>query len=146
MLSKHCKDLTDCYNIKVGGVKTLIPNPGDKIEYVVHHENLKYYLSLGMKLVKIHRILSFKQSNWFKSYVHFHTKKRQKTKDPFSQNLYKLLVNCIYGKSIECVHKRVNIKLLNDKKHIKKLLTSQISYHKKYLIKILYLFIVLKKY
>ena len=60
MLSKYCKDLTDCYNIKVGGVKTLIPNLGDKIEYVVHHENLKYYLSLGMKLVKIHRFLSFK--------------------------------------------------------------------------------------
>ena len=40
MLSKYCKDLTDCYNIKVGRVKTLIPNLGDKAEYVVHHENL----------------------------------------------------------------------------------------------------------
>ena len=63
-----------------------------------------------MKLVKIHRILSFKQSNWLKSYVNFHTKKRQENKDSFSQYLYKLMVNCIYGKSIECVGKRVNIK------------------------------------
>ena len=60
MLSRYCKDIADCYNVKVGGVKKLIPNLGDKIEYVVHYENLKYYLSLGMKLVKIHRILRFK--------------------------------------------------------------------------------------
>ena len=63
MLSKYCQDIADWYGIKVGGVKKLIPNLGDKIEYVVHCENLKYYLSLGMKLVKIHRIVKFKQSN-----------------------------------------------------------------------------------
>ena len=64
MLSKYCKDIADWYDIKVGGVKKLIPDLGDKIKYVVHYKNLKYYLSLGMKLVKIHRILKFKQSNW----------------------------------------------------------------------------------
>ena len=77
MLSKNCGEIADWYGIKVGGVKKLIPNIGDKIEHVVHYENLKYYLSLGMKLVKIHRILSFKQSNWLKSYVDFNTEKRK---------------------------------------------------------------------
>ena len=66
MLSKYCKDIVDWYDIKVGGVKKLIPNLGDKIKYVVHYKNLQYYLSLAMKLVKIHRVLSFKQSNWLK--------------------------------------------------------------------------------
>ena len=59
MLPKYCKDIADCYKIKIVRVKKLIPNLGDKIEYVAHYENLKCYLSLGMKLVKIHRILKF---------------------------------------------------------------------------------------
>ena len=56
MLSKYCKYIADWYDIKVGGVKKLIPNLGDKVKYVVHYKNLKYYLPLGMKLVKIHRV------------------------------------------------------------------------------------------
>ena len=49
MLSKYCKDIVDWYDIKVGGVKKLIPNLGDNIKYIV-----QYYISLGIKLVKIH--------------------------------------------------------------------------------------------
>ena len=60
MLSGYCKDIADCYNIKNGVVKKLVPNLGNKIKYRVHYRNLIYYLSLGIKLTKIHRILSFK--------------------------------------------------------------------------------------
>ena len=42
MLSKYCKDIADWYDIKVGSVKKLIPNLGDKVEYVVHYRNLQY--------------------------------------------------------------------------------------------------------
>ena len=52
MFSKYCSDIASKYGIKVGGVKKLIPNLGDKIKYVVRYKNLQYYLSLGMKLVK----------------------------------------------------------------------------------------------
>ena len=62
MFSNYCKEIVDWYGIKVGGVTKLIPNLGDKVRYVVHYKNLQNYLSLGMKLVKIHRILKFKQS------------------------------------------------------------------------------------
>ena len=92
----------------------MIPNLADKIKDVVHYKNLQYYLSLGMKLIKIQRILSFKQSNWLKKY--FNTKKRQESTDEFNKNLYKLLNHCIYGKSIENQRKRINVKLINDKK------------------------------
>ena len=68
-------------------LKKLIPILGDKMKYVVHYKNLKYYLSLGMKLVKIHRILSFKQSNWLKSYVDFNTERSKKSTNQFNQNL-----------------------------------------------------------
>ena len=60
MLSKYCKDIADWYDIKIGGVKKLISSLGDKVKYVVHYKNLQYYLSLGMKLVKVHKILKFK--------------------------------------------------------------------------------------
>ena len=69
-----------------------------------------------MKLVKIHRIGSFRESNWLKKYVDFNTEKRKQSNDEFNKNLYKLLNNCIYGKSMENQKKRINVKLINDKK------------------------------
>ena len=116
MLSKYCKGIADWYGIKVDGVKKLIPNLGDKVKYVVHYKKLQYYLSLEMKLVKIHRILKFKQSNWLKKYVVFNPEKRKQSTDEFNRDLYKLMVNCIYGKSIENQRKRMNVKLVSDKK------------------------------
>ena len=87
MLPKYCKDIPDWYDVRIGGVKKLIPNLGNKIEYVVHYENLKHYLSLGMILIKIHRILKFRQSNWLKSYADFNTDKRKQSPDGFSRDM-----------------------------------------------------------
>ena len=91
MLSKHCSEIADQYKVKVGGVKKLIPNLGEK--YVVHYKNLQYYLSLGIKLYKIHRILSFKQSNWLKSYIDFNTEKRNQNSCELDKNFLKLMIN-----------------------------------------------------
>ena len=71
-----------------------------------------------MKLIKIHRILTFKQKNWLRIFTDLNTKKRQESNDEFNKNLYKLFNNCIYGKSIENPRKKINVKLLNDKKSI----------------------------
>ena len=57
MLSKYCKNIADKFEIKISDVKKLIPNLGNKTNYVVHYINLQLYLSLGMKLTKIHRVL-----------------------------------------------------------------------------------------
>ena len=76
MLSRYCKKSANKYEIKVGDVKKLVSNLGDKTNYAVNYRNLQLYLSLGMKLTKIHRVLKFKQSEWMKNYIDFHTEKR----------------------------------------------------------------------
>ena len=56
MLSKYCKNIAETYEIKVGDVKKLIPDLGNKTNYVVHYRNLQLYLSVGMKMTKIHSV------------------------------------------------------------------------------------------
>ena len=63
MLSKYCGNISKKYGIKVAGVKQLLPNLVNKIKQVVHYKNVQLYLSLGMKLVKVHEILKF----WLKN-------------------------------------------------------------------------------
>ena len=65
----YCKKVADKYRIKVGDVKKLIPNLGNKTNYVLHYRDLQLYLSLGTKLTKMHRVLIFKQSDWMKKYI-----------------------------------------------------------------------------
>ena len=40
MLSKYCKEIANKYKIKVCDVKKLIPNVGNKTEYVLHYKNI----------------------------------------------------------------------------------------------------------
>ena len=77
MLPGYCKEIADEYKIKVCDVKKLIPNIGNKTEYVSHYRNIQLYLSLGMRLTKIHRVLEFKQSDWMKKYIVLTLKKEK---------------------------------------------------------------------
>ena len=86
ILSKYCKKIADKFEIKVGDMKKLISNLGNKTNYVVHYKNLQLYLSLGMKLTKIHRVLKFKQSDCMKKYVGFNTKKTMNAANDFEKD------------------------------------------------------------
>ena len=77
MLSKYCQTIADKYKIKVGDVKKLISNLGNKTNYVVDYRHLQLHLSLGMKLTKINQVLEFKQSDRMKNYIDFITKKNE---------------------------------------------------------------------
>ena len=59
--------------IEVNKVLKLIPNLGDKKKYILHYENLKKYLSLGLKSTHIHRGIKFKESQWLKKYIALNT-------------------------------------------------------------------------
>ena len=88
MLPKYCKNIGDKFEINVGDVEKLISNLGNKTKYVVHYRNVQLYLSLGMKLTKIHRALKFKQSDWMKKYIGFNTKKRMNATNDFEKDFF----------------------------------------------------------
>ena len=121
MLSKYCKKFADKYEIKVGDVKKLIPQLGNKTYYVVHYRNLQLYLSLGIKLIKIHRMLKFKQSDWMKNYIDFNTQKRMNAPNNFEKYFFKLLINSVYGKTMQNLRKRINVRLVNNEKRFFKI-------------------------
>ena len=98
MLSKYCRKIADKYEIKVRDVKKFIPNLGNKTKYVVHYRNLLLYLSLGMKLTKIHKMLEFEHSDWMKKYIDFNTEKRIKAANDFEKDFLKLMINSVYVK------------------------------------------------
>ena len=86
VLPDYCKNIADKHGIKVGDFKKFIPNLADKTNYVVPYGNLQLYLSLGMKLTKIHKVLKFKQSLWMKLYIDFNTEKRKNATNRFFES------------------------------------------------------------
>ena len=84
MLSRYCKETSDKYEIKIGHVKKLISNLGDKTNY----RYLQLYFSLGIKLTKIHRVLQFTQSGWMKKYTDFKSEKRINADNYFEKDFF----------------------------------------------------------
>ena len=101
MLSNYCKDIAEKYNISIGQVHKLIPNLQNKTKYVIHYRNLQLYVSLGLRLVKVHRALEFDQSRWLKKYIDFNNNKRKIAKNSFEKDFFKLMNNSVFGKTAE---------------------------------------------
>ena len=62
---------------QIGGVNELVPNLGNESKYVLHYRNLQFYLSLGIKLVNVQKILKFKRPDCWKKYIDFNTDKKK---------------------------------------------------------------------
>ena len=102
----------------------LICSWGDKEKYLIHYKTLKFYVRHGMIVEKIHEIISFKQSKWLESYISFNTHKRNKAKNDFEKDFFKLLVNAAFGKFLENVWNRLDLELIK-KDNIKKIFNQQ---------------------
>ena len=121
---EYPKELHDFHNsyplatekIKVGIVSKLIPTLYDKKHYICHIKILQLYVDLGLKIKKIHRILEFDQRPWMKGYIEFNTELRKKATNAFEKDFFKLMNNSVFGKTMENIRNRVDIKLVNNRK------------------------------
>jgi len=107
--------------LEVNKVEKLIPNLRDKTKYVIHYKNLKLYLSLGMKLKKINRGISFHEEAWLKPCIDLHTQLRTNASNNFEKVFFKFMINSVFGKTMENIRKRVNVRLITNVKSAKKL-------------------------
>ena len=112
-----CPERVECDK----GVKKLIPNLRNKNNYVVHYKTLIQYLRLGMKLKKIHRGIKFIEAAFLKPYIDKNVKLRTQAKNNFEKDFFKLMNNAVFGKTMENIRNRVNVKLVNAGEQFKKL-------------------------
>ena len=130
---EYPEDLHDLHNdyplapecVKIGNVEKLIPNLNNKTNYATHYKNLKLYENLGLKITKIHRGIKLKESAWLEQYTKLNTKLMTEAKE--SENNFevdfikKLMKNLVFGKTLENIRNRVDIRLMSPDKVAQKL-------------------------
>ena len=94
-LSPYSTGLKTKLQLKGQAHPKLIPNLYNKTKYVIHYVNLKQYMRLGVRLLRIHRGIEFHQSYWLKKYISLNTEKRKQARNAFEKDFFKLLNNSI---------------------------------------------------
>ena len=89
--------------LTIGRVEKLVPNLNNKTNYVIHHETLKLYVSLGLKITKIHKGITFNERPWLAEYIRMNTALRTKATSNFEKDFFKLANNSVFGKTMENV-------------------------------------------
>ncbi|KAK3698312.1 hypothetical protein QZH41_006011 [Actinostola sp. cb2023] len=108
----------------------LIPNLNNKTKYVIHHAALKQYENLGLKVTKIHRGITFKESEWLKPYIDLNTNLRTKATNDFEKDFFKLMNNSVFGKTMENIRNHVDIRLVTNEKDARKLISKPNYQHR----------------
>ena len=81
-----------------------------------------------------------------KKYIDFNTEKRMNATNDFEKDFFKLMINSVYGKTMENLRKRINVRLVNNKKIFLNILADQHTLDIKNLVKIMLLFMKLNQF
>ncbi|XP_065677374.1 uncharacterized protein LOC136092757 [Hydra vulgaris] len=122
---EHLHDAHNNYSLapersKIDKVEKLIPNLNHK-KNVIHYENLKLYERLRLNLTKIHKGIKFKESAWLSEYIKLNTDLRKEAKNDFEKEFFKLMNNSVFGKTMENIENRVDVRLVTKKEEAIKL-------------------------
>ena len=98
----------------------LILDQNNKTEYMVHYRMLKFYVKMGVKVTKIHRVIKFKQDYICSDYIQNNTNKRATAKTEAEKDVRKLMNNSLYERmSMNPLH-LFQSKFLHDEEKIMK--------------------------
>jgi len=89
-------------------------------KYLCHVRNLQFYLENGLKLTKVHRVMGFRQKSWMRGYIEKCTEMRAKSLTKAESNVWKGLVNSVFGKMIENSEKRMDVHFVTSAKEAAK--------------------------
>ena len=77
-----------------------------------------------------------------KKYIDFNTEKRKHAANDFEKYFFKLMVNSVYGKTMEYLRKRISVRLVNNAENFfENTLPIQITLPLKFLVRAMLLFI-----
>ena len=111
-MSKYQLQLMADLGLEPPNTEKLVLTLEDKEKYVVHYKNLQFYLSEGMQLKKVHRVIEFDQEPWMEPYIRMNTEFRKQAKSDFETEFYKLMNNSVFGKTMENLRNRVDVTIL----------------------------------
>ena len=114
--------------MKINKCTKLVCNVRDKENYVIHISALKQALNHGLKLAKVDRIIQFDQEAWLKPYIDMNTDLRKDAKNDFEKDIFKLMNNPAFGKTMENVRNHRDIKIVTTNKR-RSILASEPNYH-----------------
>lgn len=82
--------------------------------YVIDISNLLQCIANGVKLTKIHRVITFNHSTWLKDYIMLNTNFRAKAKSKFEKDLFEKKNNACFGKILENIRNHRNVILITN--------------------------------
>ena len=128
-LSEYSQKLRKELGLKGKPNEKLVLNLGKKEKYGVRYRNLQQYVSHGLKVTKVHRVIMFQQSKWLAEYIALNTEKKKVAKNPFEKDFFKLMNNAIFGKTMKNVQKRINVEMVQTERRFKKVVAKP-TFHK----------------